>query len=294
MRSGLSGSRRGALLVAALTTGAAAAGLTPPAAANEPAADKSRYTLFNPTPREQMREMSTDRPDVTESAYTVDAGHVQVELSFGDYVRDKEPGVKSETSTVLPFNVKLGLTNNVDFQLVVDPYVRQVVRTDAGKETADGFGDTQLRVKVNLWGNDGGETALAVMPYIQLPTAGDDLGSDHVQGGVIVPFSAELPAEFNLGLMAEIDFVRDETDDGYGIEFLHTVNVNRNIVGELGGYVEYIGIAPIDTGGGYLALVGTGLTYGLSEDVQLDLGMNFGLSDHADDFNVFAGMSFRL
>src|SRR5688572_5942243 len=41
---------------------------------------KSHYHLFNPTPRAQMREMSTDRPDQTESPYTVDAGHVQVEM----------------------------------------------------------------------------------------------------------------------------------------------------------------------------------------------------------------------
>jgi Putative MetA-pathway of phenol degradation len=259
-----------------------------------PSPDKSRYTLFDPTPRGLMREMSTDRPDVTESPRTVDAGHVQVELSFGAYVRDEEGGVTSEGSAVLPFNVKLGLTNNVDLQLVVAPYVRQEVRSDAGSATADGFGDTQLRLKINLWGNDGGDTALAVMPYVQFPTAGDDLGSDHVQGGVIFPFSAALPAEFSLGLMGEIDVVRDEANEGYGVEFLHTVNLNRNIVGPLGGYVEYIGIAPMDTGGGYLALLGTGLTYRLSEDVQLDLGVNFGLSDHADDFEVFAGMSFRL
>jgi hypothetical protein len=278
----------------ALAVLAGAGGTRGAAEGAEPARQKSQYTLFNPTPRELMREMSTDRPDVTESPRTVDAGHVQVELSFGDYVRDEEGGVTSETSTVLPFNIKLGLTNNVDLQLVVDPYVRQEVRSDAGRATADGFDDTQLRLKVNLWGNDGGETALAVMPYVQFPTAGDDLGTDHVEGGVIVPFTAELPHEFQLGLMAEIDFVRDETDDGYGIEFLHTVNLNRNIVGQLGGYVEYIGIAPMDTGGGYLAFLGTGLTYGLSDDVQLDFGMNFGLSDHADDFNVFAGMSFRL
>jgi hypothetical protein len=209
-------------------------------------------------------------------------------------VRDEQDGVKSETSTVLPFNVKLGLTHNIDLQLVVDPYVHQRVRSDAGRETNDGFGSTQLRVKFNLWGNDEGETALAVMPFVQFPTAGDDLASDHVEGGVIVPFSMELPRGFNLGLMAEIDVVRDENDESYGVEFLHTVNVNRTIVGDLGGYVEYIGIAPADTGGGYLALIGTGLTYGLSEDVQLDFGLNFGLSEHADDFNVFAGMSFRL
>jgi hypothetical protein len=257
-------------------------------------ADKSGYTLFNPTPRALMREMSTDRPDTTESAYTVDAGHFQVEMSFVDYVRDEDGGAKTETWTVLPANFKLGLTNNVDVQLVVDPYVRQKTRSAGGSETLDGFGNTQLRLKVNLWGNDGGETALAVMPFVQFPTAGDDQGNDHVEGGIIFPFAAELPAGFGLAAMAELDVVRDEANDGYAVEVLHTIGVNRQIVGELGGYVEYIGIAPIDTGGGYVALIGTGLTYGLSEDVQLDFGMNFGLSDHADDLNVFAGVSFRL
>lgn len=40
--------------------------------------DKSGYSLFKPTPRQFMRELTTDRPDQTESPYTVDAGHFQV------------------------------------------------------------------------------------------------------------------------------------------------------------------------------------------------------------------------
>lgn len=40
--------------------------------------DKSMYTLFRQTPRSQMRELTTDRPDKTESPITVDAGHFQI------------------------------------------------------------------------------------------------------------------------------------------------------------------------------------------------------------------------
>ena len=47
--------------------------------------DKAKYHLLNPTPREQMREMSTDRPDKTESPYTVDAGHFQIESDLFAY-----------------------------------------------------------------------------------------------------------------------------------------------------------------------------------------------------------------
>ena len=67
-----------------------------------PGADKSHYTLFDPTPRALMREMATDRPDVTESPYTVDAGHVQVESSFVEYTRDDDGGGDFDAWSVLP------------------------------------------------------------------------------------------------------------------------------------------------------------------------------------------------
>ena len=64
------------------------------------APDKSTYNLFNPTPRELMREMSTDRPDQTESPYTVDAGHFQMEMDFvkATFDRDKSGGRRAHGS----------------------------------------------------------------------------------------------------------------------------------------------------------------------------------------------------
>jgi hypothetical protein len=63
------------------------------AAASEPV-DKSGYHLFHPTPRDLMRPLSTDRPDQTESPYTVDAGHFQIEMDLanGTLDRDKSNG----------------------------------------------------------------------------------------------------------------------------------------------------------------------------------------------------------
>ena len=43
------------------------------------AQDKSQYTLFNPTPTDQMRDFNTDRPTKSNVPYTVDAGHFQYE-----------------------------------------------------------------------------------------------------------------------------------------------------------------------------------------------------------------------
>jgi hypothetical protein len=47
--------------------------------------EKWQSHLFHPTPRQLMRELSTDRPDRTESPYTADAGHFQLEMDFFNY-----------------------------------------------------------------------------------------------------------------------------------------------------------------------------------------------------------------
>ncbi len=251
-----------------------------------PAPDKSQYSLFNPTPRELWRPMSADRPDFTESPFTVDAGAVQLELSFIDYAKNGD----EDAWTVAPANLKLGLLNDVDLQFVFDPYIS----ADDGMRTREGFGDTQFRLKMNLWGNDGGDTAFAFMPFIQIPTASDDLGSDHVEGGLIFPFATDLADGVGLGLMFETDFVHDEIDDGYDTEFIGTGVLGFDLTDELGLYVEGIGIASTDSDVDFRAILGVGATYGLTENIVLDAGVNIGLAGDTDDVNLFTGITVRF
>jgi len=266
------------------------------AALDEPAPDKSGFTIFNPTPGPLMRPMSTDRPDTTESPYTVDAGHFQVEASVADYTQDSEDGQAVRVWAIAPMLLKVGLLNNVDLQLGLDPYINARATADDGtgtERTTEGFGDTTVRVKINLWGNDAGGTAFALMPFVVLPTATDGLGAGHVEGGLIAPLAVELPAGFGLGLMAEIDFIRSQTDDRYVADLVYSATVGRDLVGDLGAYVEFAGFHSLSADRDYRGFFNTGLTYSLTPDAQLDAGVRIGLTSAADDFGVFAGVSFR-
>jgi hypothetical protein len=221
---------------------------------------------------------------------------VQVELSFVEYVHDREAGGdESDDLAILPANVKLGLTDSVDVQFVFEPYVHQRVRAGGDVNEAEGFGATQVRLKMNVFGNDGADVALGVMPFVQFATTDDDLGAtDHVEGGLIVPMAVSLPRDWSLGLMGELDFLRDDADEGYGYSFLHTATLGHPVAGGLSGYVEYVGFANHDLGAGYVALAGTGVTYGLGGDAQLDAAVYAGISDAAPDFSASVGFSFRL
>lgn len=269
-------------------------------AADTAAPDKSRYTLFNPTPRQFLRDMSTDRPDQTESAYTVDAGHFQIEMDLVNYTYDRyEPtltDVRTTSISVMPMNLKVGLCNRADLQLIVQPHTR--VRTDdrsTGTVTKQsGFDDLITRLKVNLWGNDGGKTALAVMPFVKLPANQNNIGNRYVEGGVIVPLAVELPAGWGMGLMTEIDIIRDTTGAGYHPEFVNSVTFAHDIFGKLGGYVEFFTVASTEAGSDWQGFADFGFTYALTDNLQFDAGANFGITRPAPDVNPFLGISWRF
>ncbi len=70
-----------------------------------------------------MRELSPDRPDKTESPYTLDAGHFMLEMDFANYTHDQSDGTTTKAWNVAPFNIKAGLFNHVDLQFVFDDYL---------------------------------------------------------------------------------------------------------------------------------------------------------------------------
>jgi len=285
----------GALLMAIPTADASAAEAIEPTGA-----DKSRFTLFSPTPRELMRDMNTDRPDRTESPYTVDAGHFQVEADILSYTYDRYNSTRAdtrvETVSIAPMNLKVGLCNDVDLQLVLETYVsvrRHNISTGAVR-TDRGFGDVIIRTKWNAWGNDGGTTAFAVMPYVKLPTNQDNLGNDSVEGGAVFPLAAALPAGWSVGMMTQLDFIRDANGSGHDPEFLNSITFSHDMIGDLSGYAEFFSAVSAESDSAWIGTVDLGVTYGLTRDIQLDAGINLGITRAADDLNPFIGISWRF
>src|SRR5213592_1877389 len=59
--------------------------------------NKGHYTIFNPVPGDLLRELTPDRPDKTESPYTVDAGHFQLEMDVLNYTYDRHTEARDQT-----------------------------------------------------------------------------------------------------------------------------------------------------------------------------------------------------
>jgi hypothetical protein len=271
------------------------------AASLAPAQDRSQYTLFNPTPDRLLRDMTTDRPDITESPFTVDAGHVQVETTVFGYARSARDsdGVVADAYELATANVRIGLTNTVEAGFVWQTY--GIVRTHGGPADGvrqSGIGGLELRGKVNLWGNDTfeqGGSALALLPFVALPTdRHNGISPEFTEGGLIVPYALKLSEKLGLGINAGVTWIRSDAAADYHPEYLASASLSYEWSEKLGTYYEVAGRFHTDDPRGDAVVVAAGLTYRLSKNMQLDAGVNVGVTPAADRINPFVGLAVRF
>lgn len=229
-----------------------------------------------------LRSLSTDRPDTTESPHTVDAGHFQFEMELANWSRD---GSDREFS-LGELNAKIGLDASTDLQVVMPFYTH-------ARNGGEGFGDVEIRLKHNLWGNDAGSTALALMPFVKIPSANGDLGNGEFEGGLIVPFGFEGPAGWSCAVMAELDL---EADDGGGHHFtgVTSATTSHALTDHSGIFLELVSVLGAESGSDWEAYFNTGMTWAVNVAWQLDGGIRIGLTDSATDFTPFLGVSTKF
>jgi hypothetical protein len=263
--------------------------------------DKSQYTIFNPTPRAQMREMTTDRPDITEVPFTVDAGHIQTESTLFGYTRSR-PDVDGAESDAYEFaytNLRIGLTNNVELSLVWQPYGIVRANQAAPEPTLhqSGIGSVDVRAKINLWGNDDFEqvgSAFALLPVVTIPTdSNNGVGVSDVEGGLAAFMAFALPAGFGLGINAGTYAISDEDQSGHHTEYMASASGSYEWTKKFATYTEVVAVFGVDDPRGDVVIVGSGWTYALTDNVQLDGGVNFGVTAASDRYSPFLGLSMR-
>lgn len=242
----------------------------------------------------ELRPLTTDRPDTTESPYTVDKGHYQIEMEPVSWGRDKDDGEKTTTISS-SYNLKFGIADNADLQLVLSPYNYVRTEVDGDRDSLHGIGDTEIRAKINLWGNDGGDTAFGLMPFVILPTDDHNLDpddDDHVEFGLIAPLAFSLPHGWDAAVMLEVDRVRNADDDGYAVAWTESITTSHDIAGDWACFFEIVNTHTNDDSPDE-RYFNTGVTYGLTETTQLDFGTNIGISDGAEDVRLFVGFSLK-
>ena len=258
--------------------------------------DKNQYWLLNPVPTDQMRSFSTDRPTKSNVPYTVDAGHFQYETDLVNFSHQVTGSVHTNTILVPNPTFKVGVTNNADLEVNVPIAGVHAFSSSTGpSSTIWGIGDTFVRAKVNLWGNDGGSSAAALIPYVKAPSAPLGIGNGAVEEGLLAPVVFSLPNNFTLLLVPEIDALRDSADDGRHPNVIFDVNLSREVIKNVTAYAEFWADYNDDPVIKTTQLsFDTALAWTVCPNVQLDVGANFGLNAVTPAIQVYAGVSQRF
>ena len=277
--------------------------LMPFAARVAEAADTSGYTLFDPTPDSMLRDLSTDRPGAASSPFTVDAGHIQVETGVWSYSWDHwSPDASlTRSRTLFSTNVKLGLTDWADFDVVIPVSNSIVTRTPIGpgqssRSSAQGFGDVLVGTKVNFSGNDNGEKqGFGLLGYVKVPTAASGLGNSMAEFTLVAPYSFDLPKGFSMTVQPGVGLLRNGQKQGYhgdyqlAAEISHSIFGSTTLNGQLGITLDREG----DHNSSEQDSIAPALQWLIRPWLQLDGGLTVGIARAATDWTPYAGLSFR-
>ena len=273
------------------------------ASALEKPEDKRRYSLYALTPDRLLRDLTTDRPDTTESPFTVDAGRIQIETNIFGFSRSRPDadGTRTDTYKLGTTNIRIGLTNSTELNVVWQPYGNVKTRQNDSMAIfrSAGIGGLDIRGKVNLWGNDTfekpGSTALALLPFITLPTdRRNGISPEFVEGGLIVPYAIKLSEKFGLGLNAGVLRTKPDAEAGYHTDYLTSASLAYDWSERVGTYYEIAGRFHTKDPRGDVVNLGTGITFKLDKNTQLDAGINIGVTSAADRINPFFGLAKRF
>jgi hypothetical protein len=248
------------------------------------------------------KQLYAAHPLITDDTGTQGRGKFQIEL-VSEFSTDEERvdgiGTK-ETGGEAAAVVSAGLTDNLDL-IVALPWQWYAVRED-GIAVADdeGLADIAVGLKWRVYDNDESGLSLALTPRISIPT-GDEtkgLGSGKVSGGIMGILSCEsrigsLHANFGYlrnAYRLEADNLSSRQDIWHA-----SLAAEINFIGELT-TVANIGIETNEdrSSNTHPAFILGGLIYGLTDNLDVDLGVKAGLNKAETDTTLMAGMAVRF
>jgi len=221
---------------------------------------------------------------MTESPETVAPGRFLLEMDALSLTVDKNGGTKYTGIGAASTLLSTGLSANWDIQVGGQLFLSQQYEQGGFKERNSGAGDLYVRTKWRLFKDAERGVALAVMPYVKLPTNSGGVGNRSVEGGLIVPWTSKLFGEWSLGAMVELDVLRNGADDGFDTAWFASAAASRQFTKTLGGYVE-VAAGKTSGRGAWASSLGGGITFAISEQAWWDLAVYRGISRDAADWS---------
>src|SRR5262249_14781875 len=128
---------------------------------------------------------------------------------------------------------------------------------------------------------------------------------DGFEGGVVMPFEVALPWDFYIGLTPRFAMMRNvlpiqdangvgfDIPSGYHAEFGNSIALSRDFSDYFSAYFEFFSAVSTERNSEWVGTAGGGLTFWITDDLQLFAATNYGLTRSADHWTSSLGMAWR-
>ncbi len=93
--------------------------------------------------------------------------------------------------------------------------------------------------------------------------------------------------------MTQLQILKDQTAPGYHSDYVNALILNKNITSNLSAYTSLPTDKPSDAPE-WQNTLDFGAVYAVNDRFHIDTGINFGISNAADDVNYFVGAAYRF
>lgn len=252
------------------------------------------------------QEISTDRPDRTESTETVGKNKFQIEtgIEYGS-IKNKNSELLLENGNTVTGDVKLGtltvpttllrygLTDKVELRLGIDfdaQYFRIGDIDSLSNNSKLSLNAPQLGAKFSLYNGEGWKPDFAIIAGVKIPNVGDELKQvKHFVPEFTLAFNNDITSKISVGYNLGVEWNDEMTDR----DLFSSISFAFELTPQLGSFLEYYGNFP-KTGNDYDNNIDAGFTYLINKNFQMDIYGGIGLSKISNDFILGSGLSYRF
>jgi hypothetical protein len=247
-------------------------------------------------PAKRDQPLASDRPDFTESSTTVGCGLVQIESGY-TFTLDESAGVRTTNHSFPEALVRIGLFADwLEARIAYNYGANDVslVGVPDEPDAPDGSEDLYLGIKVALTPQEDVLPEMALVPQMTVPSGRRALSAGEVMPGANWLYGWDVLDWLDAGGSTQINRARDDEGQFFA-EFAQSLTTGFHVSERLGAYVEWFMFAPIGhTIERTEQYFDGGLTFDVTDDLQLDVRAGAGLNDAADDFFTGVGSAIRF
>jgi hypothetical protein len=235
----------------------------------------------------------TDRPGFLSSSLTVGRGVFQLEFGLPAVTLvESEDDVEVRSTSAVGL-ARFGVSDDFELRLGAPLYIETRVEVGRFEDTDSGYGDLEVGAKWHLLDNQGGRPSFALIPSVILPT-GEDGFTAHDPVYQLIAM-AEWTLESGWGISALGGYLNGPSGDDRYHQETFALLAGRSLPSPAwSAYGEVVHVITDLDGASDSSFFGAGIRYLVSNDVQLDLSFDRGLTDDAPDWLFGLGLAARF